>query len=263
MSKSIGIAAAGLAIAAAMLAGGYYAGRNSEAAAMAEPAGVKDRAAIETIVREYLVTNPDVIVEAQTALEEQQDARKREAAQEAIAMARDQIFDLASDGVVGNPTGDITLVEFYDYNCGYCKRAFPDVTALIADNPDLRIVLKEFPILGPDSQRAHQVSLAFQRLNPDRWMEFHDKLMGASGRASEQTAMALAVTLGGDEAALRKEMENPDIAAQVRVTYDLADRLNITGTPSFVIGDQVVFGAVGKDALQQKITETREQQSGS
>ncbi len=263
MGKSIGITAAGIAIAAALLGGGYYAGRSVGSETTAQPAPVKDRAAIENIVREYLVTNPDVIVEVQAALEAQQETRQRETALAAISSSREQIFNLATDGIAGNPDGEITLVEFYDYNCGYCKRALPDVTALIADNPDLRVVLKEFPILGPDSQRAHQVSLAFQRLVPDRWAEFHDKLMASSGRASEQTAILLAVTLGADEAALKKEMDSPEIAAQVRVTYELAEKLNITGTPSFVIGDQVVFGAVGKDALQEKITEIREKRSGS
>lgn len=262
MSRSIGIAVAGIAVAAAMFAGGYYAGRPSSADS-AQPAAVQDRAAIETIVREYLVANPGVIVEMQAALEQQQEAQQKQAAEAAISSSREEIYNLASDGIFGNPTGEITLVEFYDYNCGYCKRALPDVTALIADNPDLRVVLKEFPILGPDSQRAHQVSLAFQRLSPDKWTEFHDQLMASSGRASEQSALDLAKSLGADEATLRKEMENPEIAEQVRVTYQLAEKLNITGTPSFVIGDQVVFGAVGKDALQEKITEAREDQSGS
>lgn len=262
MGRSIGIAVAGVAVAAAMFAGGYYAGRPA-VSGVPQPAANQDRAAIETIVREYLVANPDVIVEAQTALEQQQEARQKEAAEAAISTSREEIYNLATDGVYGNPTGEITLVEFYDYNCGYCKRALPDVTALIGDNPDLRVVLKEFPILGPDSQRAHQVSLAFQRLSPAKWNEFHDKLMASSGRASEQTAIDLARSLGADEAALRKEMEHPDIAEQVRVTYQLAEKLNITGTPSFVIGDQVVFGAVGKDALQEKIIEARDSQSGS
>jgi protein-disulfide isomerase len=263
MSRSLGVAAVGVAVAAAMLAGGYYAGRSTANSEASPATGIQDRAAIESIVREYLIANPDVMVEVQTALTEQQEARQQQAAQTAISTSREQIFNLASDGIAGNPTGEITMVEFYDYNCGYCKRALPDVTALIEDNPDLRVVLKEFPILGPDSQRAHQVSLAFQRLSPEKWPEFHDSLMASSGRASEQTAVDLARSLGADEAALRKEMENPEIAEQVRGTYKLAEMLNITGTPAFVIGDQVVYGAIGKDALQEKIIEVRDEMDGS
>lgn len=259
MNRTIAFGVAGLAVAAAMLGAGYYVGQKPAAVA-AQP---NERAEIEQIVRDYLVTNPEVMVEVQAALEAKQEMKQKEQQLAAISASKADIFDLTTDGVFGNPNGEITMVEFYDYNCGYCKRAFPDVNALIKDNPDLRVVLKEFPILGPDSQKAHTVSMAMKTLMPEKWNEFHDKLMAAAGKASDDNAIALALSLGADEAALRKEMANPAIAAQVQVTFRLADQLGITGTPSFVIGDEVVFGAVGKDALQDKIIEVRDQTSGS
>jgi len=263
MNKLIGFGVAGLAIAAVLMAAGYQAGVSPSANAAAPGAQVGDRAEIESIVRDYLITNPEVMVEVQAALEQKQEEQQRLAASSTIESSREQIYNLASDGIAGNPTGEITLVEFYDYNCGYCKRAQPDVVALIEANPDLRVVLKEFPILGPDSQRAHQISVAFQKLKPDAWNEFHDTMMTAPGRASEQTAMDLAVKLGANEAELRAAMENPEIIAQLRTTFELAEKLNITGTPSFVVGDELVFGAVGKAALQEKITSARDAQASN
>ncbi|MGB3500159.1 MAG: DsbA family protein [Mesorhizobium sp.] len=258
MKTTILIGAAGIAIAAAMLGAGYYAGSHVAVSG----AATTDRAAVEKIVRDYMIANPEIMVETQAALEAKQEAQQREKQTAALNASKADIFNLATDPIAGNPNGEITLVEFYDYNCGYCKRAFPEVNALIEANPDLRVVLKEFPILGPDSQRAHQVSMAFNAVMPEKWMEFHDSLMAAPGRASEDSAFALAVALGADEAALRQAMSAPGIVEQVRTNYNLADALGITGTPSFVIGNDVIFGAVGKDALQERITAERDQPSG-
>ncbi len=120
-------------------------------------------------------------------------------------------------------------------------------------NPDVRFVLKEFPILGPDSQRAHIVGQAFQHLMPEKYGEFHVRLMGSAGRATEESAIKLAVSLGADEAALREEMKDPKIADVFNRTYEIANQLGITGTPSYVVGEEVVFGALGRDVLEQKI----------
>jgi protein-disulfide isomerase len=167
----------------------------------------------------------------------------------------------ATDGILGNPEGSVTLVEFFDYNCGYCKRALADMDGMLAADPDLKFVLKEFPILGPDSQKAHVVSMAFRSLHPDLYPEFHRRLLGASGRADEASAIALAVELGADEAALRREMGNPAIGEAFARTYELADRLAITGTPSYVVGDEVVFGALGQEILTEKVANFRTCQS--
>jgi protein-disulfide isomerase len=260
MSKTITLGIAGIAVAFAMLASGYLAGKSSgQAVAGADPQviaanqGMTDRLAVEEIVRDYLLKNPEILIEVQQALQEKQEEQQRIASLDTIAKARDDIFRSGHDGVVGNPDGRITIVEFYDYNCGFCKRAQEDMVELTKSNPDLRFVLKEFPILGPDSQKAHVVSMAFRKLMPDKFREFHDKLLVGSGRATEDTAIKIALSLGADEAALRAGMKDPAIAQAFEQTYELANSLAITGTPSYVVGNEVVFGALGRDVLAEKI----------
>src|SRR5690606_13776413 len=164
-----------------------------------------------------------------------------------------RIFNADYDGVIGNPEGSVTVVEFFDYNCGFCKRAYEDMEAMVAANPDLRFVLKEFPILGPDSQKAHVVSMAFRTLAPEKYGEFHRALLMGGGRADEASAIRAALDLGVEEAALREEMKNPAITEAFGDTYDLATQLAITGTPSYVIGQEVVFGAQGQAVLEEKL----------
>ncbi|MEQ8403089.1 MAG: DsbA family protein [Roseitalea porphyridii] len=216
------------------------------------------REEIGEIVRDYLLANPEVMIEVQEALEARQVAEEDERRREIITSAADDLFRNPSDPVLGNPAGDITVVEFFDYNCGFCRRALDDMNKLIESDPNLRFVLKEFPILGEDSNGAHQVALAFNRVMPQAYGEFHERLMMADGRANETTAMEIALELGADEQALRDEMTNPANARQVEMTYLLAEALGITGTPSYVIGTELVPGALGADLLREKIDEARE-----
>lgn len=265
MTRTIIIGVTGICIAAVMLALGLSAGIGSRSLASPEPAVVaapdmsgQDREAIETIVRNYLLDNPEIMLEVQAALENRQREQQRLAQSEAINGYTDAIFLSPTDGIIGNPEGSVTIVEFFDYNCGYCKRALDDMDAMLAADPDLRFVLKEFPILGPDSQKAHVVSMAFRSLHPDKYADFHRSLLGGSGRADEQKAMDIALELGADEAALREAMGNPEINEAFALTYDLANALSITGTPSYVIGDEVVFGALGEATLTAKVANVRE-----
>lgn len=216
------------------------------------------RAEIGEIVRDYLLANPEVMIEVQEALEAQRTAEEDERRKDVIATASDDLFRDPSDPVLGNPAGDVTIVEFFDYNCGFCRRAMEDMNALIETDPNLRFVLKEFPILGEDSQAAHMVALAFNRLMPQSYGEFHEQLMNVDGRANEQSAIRIAVALGADEDALRQEMANPANARSVETTYLLAEALGITGTPSYVVGNQMVPGALGEQTLRDKIAEVRE-----
>ena len=255
MSKAVAYGIAGASVSIAMLAFGYLAGSQQSAAA-APPAGAEQpmaRAQIESIVREYLVSNPEILSEVQVALEERERDLQQAAQIETIQQARDTIFNASYDGIVGNPEGDVTVVEFFDYNCGFCKRAFEDMEALVSDNPDLRFVLKEFPILGPDSQKAHVVSMAFRTLAPEKYIDFHRALLMGGGRANEDAAIRAAVAQGVDEAALREEMKNPAITDAFGETYELANRLSISGTPSYVVGNEVVFGALGQAVLEEKM----------
>ncbi len=261
MIKTSVMAGAGLVVAALILGGGFIAGlpkASAETATVETPSGGKlDRIEVEGIVRDFLVNNPEILSEMQAALDVKRKEAERIASLKVIQDARAVIFDADYDGVVGNPKGKTTIVEFYDYNCGFCKRAQQDMIDLTASDPDLRFVLKEFPILGPDSQKAHVVSQAFHKLMPEKYSEFHNQLLGGHGRATEASAIKVAVGLGVDEAKLREEMKNPAIGDRFAQTYDLANKLSITGTPSYVVGNEVVFGALGKDVLSQKIASAK------
>lgn len=257
MKKTLLLGTTGLAVGFAMLTLGYLAG--SPNAAHAEGAATNlDRKQIETIVREYLLDNPEMLLEMQGALEAKQKEEQRVANLDVIKQNKDEIFNSAFDGIVGNPNGKTTIVEFYDYNCGYCKRAQADMHALVKADPELRFVLKEFPILGPDSQKAHVVSMAFHKLMPEKYGEFHDKLLGGEGRAGEAPAIKIALELGADEAKLREAMKDPAIVEAFNRTYELANKLQISGTPSYVIGNEVVFGALGQEVLAEKIAAAKD-----
>ncbi|WP_413599722.1 DsbA family protein [Brucella ceti] len=214
--------------------------------------------AVENIVRNYLLQNPELMLEVQTALETKQAHAAQEQVKQVLAANQSVLFDPKHDAVFGNPNGNVTVYEFFDYNCGYCKRALPDMEAILKKDPNVRYVLKEFPILGPDSMRAHVVSQAFKALMPEKYPEFHEMLLGGHGRATEESAIADAVKLGADEAKLREKMKDPAITGAFQRTYQLAQQLNITGTPSYVIGDELVPGAIGIDGLRQRIAAARD-----
>lgn len=229
----------------------------------AQEAKPLDKAAVEKIIREYLVANPEVMIEVQDALEAKQSAAARENQVKIIAENNDSIFNDANDAVYGNPKGDVTVVEFYDYNCGYCKRAMPDMHALIKADPNVRFVLKEFPILGPNSMRTHLVAQAFKRLMPEKYMELHEALMNEPKSSTEESALKIAKSLGADEAKLRELMNSKEVATSFQNAYTVAQALNISGTPSYIIGNELVPGAVGHDVLRQKIAEQRQLKAGN
>ncbi|MBN9074018.1 MAG: DsbA family protein [Rhizobiales bacterium] len=254
MKKSLLFAATALAIGFGAIAAGPL---GSGAARAEDAAASMSKSDVEKIVRDYLVANPEILEEMQAALDAKHKEAERIAQTQTIQDNKAELFASVHDGIVGNPDGKVSIVEFYDYNCGFCKRALEDMQALTAADPDLRFVLKEFPILGPDSQKAHIVASAFQRLMPEKYAEFHNRFLGGQGRATEASAMKLALELGADEAKLREEMKDPAIGDNFSKTYELANKLAITGTPSYVVGNEVVFGALGKDVLEQKIAAAR------
>lgn len=264
MIRVLFAAAIGAVLAFGAMFAGYSAGQQTATepspalqTSLATAMPGEDEARIGEIVRSYLVQNPEVLEEVQAALEAKRDEAQRIAQQETIANSSDIIFNADGDGVIGNPDAKVTIVEFFDYNCTYCRGALADLNAMVEADPDIRFVLKEFPILGPDSQKAHVVSMAFEALMPGKYPEFHRKLLAGPGRADEDRAIKIALELGADEAELREAMQNPAIPGKIRQTYALANRLGITGTPSYVLGDEVVFGALGRDHLGQKVANIR------
>jgi protein-disulfide isomerase len=229
------------------------------AAALAMPAHAEgtNKAEVEKIIKEYLLANPEILLEVQNALTAKREEQEKVARAKALNESSADIFNAAIDPVIGNPKGDVTVVEFFDYNCGYCKRALNDMDAMVKADPNLRFVLKEFPILGEDSVQAHRVAKSFRRLMPEKYAEFHRTLLGGEGRADEARAIEVAVGLGAAEADLRKGMEDPAINAAFAKNSEIANALNITGTPSYVIKDDVVFGAMGADVLTDKVNNVR------
>lgn len=261
MNKTGIFAAAALLVSVASLAMGFQAGRTGATQTEDTPkviaaAPSADTAEIESVVRNYLLKNPEIMVEVQTALENKRNEQARVAQNRTIKESGAEIFNSPEDAVIGNPKGDVTVVEFFDYNCGYCRRALGDMQALVKTDPNLRFVLKELPILGPDSVKAHHVAQSFKKLMPEKYGEFHIALLG-SGHADEDSAIALALSMGADEAKLRAGMEDAAISIHFEKNNALATNLNITGTPSYVIKDEVVPGALGLEVLSEKVANVR------
>jgi protein-disulfide isomerase len=227
---------------------------STQSAAQQKAVSAEQRSAMESVIRDYLLKNPVIIREAMQRLQVQEEAAKQAAAALALKTHQNELLHDASSPVGGNPAGDVTIVEFFDYNCGYCKRVAPTVKALLRSDPNVRIVYKEFAILGPPSVLAAKAALAAQRQG--KYVPFHEALMSA-GRATDSTIAKLARNLGMDYAKLVKDMGDPEIGKTLQRTYRLASLLGINGTPAFVIGDQIVPGAIGADALARMVRAER------
>ncbi len=205
-------------------------------------------------IEDYLVNNPDVLREAIEAL----DKRDKEVAaaqqKKVVADQAGALFSSKFQATIGNPKGNATLVEFFDYNCHFCKGALPDVAKLMKDEPNLKLILKDYPVLGPGSVEAAKVaSAARNQLPGDKFWPFHMKLLATHGPVGKAEALAVARDLGLDMDRLAKDMDSPDIKTGLDEVMQLADSLQINGTPTFVVGQDVVVGAVGYDQLKDKV----------
>jgi protein-disulfide isomerase len=225
--------------------------------AASSPIDATQKEVIENIIREYLMAHPEVIRDAMEALEQRRVAEESERQTKAIADNRDKLLNSPLQVVLGNPAGDVTLVEFFDYNCGYCRRAHADMTRLIGEDGKLRVVLKEFPVLGPASMEAAQVAIAVNIVAPEKYGEFHEKMLGDKAQASGERAVAMAESIGIDGTKLREAVKNDTVGKTIEEVYAMANALGLTGTPSYVVGNEVVVGAVGYDELKSKIDAVR------
>ncbi len=214
-----------------------------------------DKEAVRKIVREYLIEHPEVLEEAILALNAKRQAEKAARAREALVTNRGALVSHPMSPVSGNPEGDVTLVEFFDYQCGYCKRSLAPVMDLLESDPGLRIVWKDLPVLGPVSTFAALASMAAHK--QDKYQAFHEAAMGARDRLSEESVMAIAEEVGLDVERLQQDMADPEIAAYLEETQRLARELGISGTPAFVIGNTLVPGAVDGARLKQLIAQAR------
>jgi protein-disulfide isomerase len=213
------------------------------------------RSDIEAIIKNYLVSHPEVLEEAMAELTKRQTAAEAQKHEESIAKNASLIFNSPRGVTLGNKDGDVTFVEFFDYNCGYCKRAMADMLDLMKNDQKLKVVLKEFPVLSDGSVDAAKVAVAVRMQDPtgQKYLDFHQKLLGGKGPADKARAMAAAKEAGLDTAKIEKDLSSPEVKATIEENFKLAEDMGLNGTPSYVIGKQVVVGAVGLEGLKEKI----------
>jgi protein-disulfide isomerase len=217
------------------------------------------RGEIERVVHDYLLAHPEVLQEAMSELEKRQSAADAAKHKAAVKKHEQTLFSSPHQVNLGNPQGNVTFVEFFDYNCGYCKRAMTDMMELMKADPKLKVVLKEFPVLSAGSVEAAQVGVAVRMQDPTgkKYLDFHQKLLTGRGAADKARAMAVAKEVGLDMAKLEKDLSSAEVRNTLEENFKLAEAMGMNGTPSYVIGKQVVIGAVGVENLREKISNAR------
>ncbi len=222
-----------------------------------QPVAALDPAELNPMIESYLMSDPKILQRMSVALDTTLQAEERSQATTAIASMRDAIYNDPGQVVLGNPDGDVTLVEFFDYNCGYCRAAVPDMAALLAEDPNLRIILKEFPILSNESIDAARVAVLVGEADVDYW-SFHEALFTSRSQVDKQVALNAAADLGLSPVALELDMAAENVAKTIQTSYEIAKALNITGTPTYIIGNEIIPGAIGLDELKTRIANMRE-----
>jgi protein-disulfide isomerase len=216
-----------------------------------------DKQAVEKILRNILRENPEIVVEAIEAYRAKQEAAKQEKARETLTSKRQELENGPLLPIGGNPKGTVTIVEFFDYQCGYCKRVLPSILSLLESDKTIKYVFKEFPILGPASLLASRAALAVWKMDKSKYVPFHTALMSSRGGLNQDKIMRLARETGIDPVSLQAHMQDPGIQEALQKNIELAQALNINGTPAFIIGDQIVPGAVELEDLKRLVDASR------
>lgn len=250
-------AAAGLLVAPLVLAAPAPAAEPAKAPAAASGLDEGQTRAVEALVRQYILDHPEVIIESMQNYQIRQQLAEQEAATAALATHRDEIKNDASAPVAGNPKGDVTVVEFFDYRCAYCKRVLPSVQELLAEDKNVRYVFKELPILGPDSVTASRAALAAWKIAPETYFAFHAALMEARGTLGETEVLEIARKVGLDPKKVKEGMAAPEVEQAIQRNLELAQKLRIQGTPAFIVGDALVPGAIDLDQLKELVATAR------
>lgn len=213
--------------------------------------------AVEQVVKDYIDKNPEILLDAIRKLRDRDEKRARISAAEALVSLRPALENNPDSPVGGNPKGDVTVVEFFDYRCGFCKRVFPSIQALIKEDGNIRYVFKEWPILGPDSVYATEASLAGWHTDKSKYMAFHTAMMTSRGNLTKDKVLKFAAQVGYDVDVLQKAMSDPAIQTEIANNGKLTGALNFSGTPAFVIGNQLVPGAIDLKTLKKLVALAR------
>lgn len=220
------------------------------------PAAALDPAAVEKIVRDYLLKHPEVVIDAIRAFKVQEKEREEAAVRETIAARGDEIFNDPDSAVGGNRNGDVTLVEFFDYRCGVCKHAHPIISQLLKRDGKIRRVYKEWPILGPVSEFASRAAIASRKQGDRKYLAFHNAMMSAK-QVTRESVLALAAKVGLDTGRLERDMQSPEVDSVLGRNFALAKALQLNGTPSFIIGGTLLRGARDLDTMLSIVADER------
>lgn len=215
-----------------------------------------DRAEVEKIVREYLLANPEILNEMIAELQEREQMSAAEKARTGIAQNKEALYNDGFSHVAGNPNGDVTLIEFFDYRCGYCRKVRADLVTLMEQDSGVRLILKELPILSEASHEAAKAAIAAQNQGGDLYWKFHQAMLEADGLDSA-AIYDIAAGVGLDVARLKTDMEDPAVEKKIEQTHDLASKIGVDGTPAFIIGDKLVPGALDADGLKELVEAQR------
>lgn len=227
------------------------------AAADEKPLSAAEKSQIEEIIHDYIRDNPQVILDAVRAHQEAQAEAEKARQQHSLVEMRQQLENAELSPTSGNSDGNVTVVEFFDYNCGYCKRVHDTVQNTVSDDGNVRLVYKEFPILGPSSLTAARAALGVFYNLPDKYIDYHNALMTSRGSLDEAKILSLAESIGLDRDAVKKHMSDPRIDTELRHNMALAEALGIQGTPAFVVDNTLVPGALNRESLEELIKKAR------
>lgn len=226
-------------------------------AAQAQQSKPMSKEDVQNIIHDYIMDNPQVIMESFERFQRKQVEERMNKAKENISKYQKELTENPKSPEIGNPKGDVTVVYFFDYNCGYCKRAFPTVAKLVEEDKKVRVVLKELPILGPTSELAAKYALAVNMIDKSKYFAYHSELMKFTGEKSEASLTEMAKKVGIKEDKLKETVAKPEISEYLNSVRELSQSIGIGGTPAFVVGNELIPGAIELDGLKAKVQAAR------
>ena len=217
----------------------------------------KQETAIEKVIRQYIIDHPEIILESLKKMEIRKNKESAEQIKKSLKRMHEELVNNSSSPIIGNPNGDVAIVEFFDYQCGYCKRVIPVITKVLETDRNVRYVFKEFPILGPNSDLAARAALATWQIDKSKYLEIHNALMKSRGRLTENKIMGIVSKIGLDTDVLKKQMRSLSVNNELEKNRNLAKALKINGTPAFIIGGELAPGAIDFATMKNLIEKAR------